>query len=489
MSFAGKTARSAAWTYLAYTLNKSSTFITTILLTHLILPAEYGIVAYAVTIVAFLDAVRDLGLGLALIQYPDDINDALDTAFWLNLGSNVIIWLASIALAPVAARFFNEPQLVSILPALCFSFILNSFGSIHDALLQRQMQFRKRLIPEVGSSLIKGILSVGLALIGYNAWALVVGQIAGRAVYSVMIWRTNSWRPKPFFYPSIARKLLKFGYKVAIDSFLSALQANIDYLFIGRFLGETTLALYSIAYRVPELVIINFCIVIATVLFPAYAELDDDSELKQAMLGAFRYISLITVPAGIGLALISPLFVKVFLAMEYAEAGPMMAVLSLYGMVLAVSWNIGDVYKALGRPDVLWKTALLEFAVLASVLFFAAQSSALAVAFSHLGVALSITLVRLVIVSRLLKIHIVTMLKQFVPSAGASIIMGIAVAIILVVTTMLTPLVSLFFAMFIGAVVYALVLYWIERDLAISILGKIEESFSIFTRRVKTSKN
>lgn len=480
-SFAKKTIKGAAWTYLGYVLNKSSGFIMSLVLTYLILPAQYGIVGFALTTVSFLDAVRDLGVGLALIQRRgDDTEEAADSAFWINVIANFFFWLLTVFGAPLVADFFSEPQLTVILPVLTTTFILTSLGGIHDALLQRELNFRKRIIPDLASSTSKAVVSIALALIlpeDQKVWALVFGQVIGRIFYLIVVWIVQPWRPRLRFSWTIARQLLGFGYKVSIDSLISAFQANIDYVFIGRFLGEATLGIYTLAFRVPELIIINFANVIASVLFPAYSTLEDRSKLGEAALGTLRYIAIVTVPAGIGLALISPLFVKSVYDPDYIDAGSMMALLSLYGMLLAVSWNIGDVYKAMGRPDILWKTSMLELGLLGVVLYFMAQISGLHVALGHVCVAFVISMVRLLIATRLLDLPLGKTFAQFAPSVTGSIIMGIVVWLTLQVTASLPGLLALVIVILVGAAVYSAAMYWLEREMVLRVVGELRARF------------
>jgi O-antigen/teichoic acid export membrane protein len=467
---AKKAVRSTAWTYLSYILSKGANLATTIILARLLTTAEFGIVGFALTAMSFLDAIRDLGLELALIQRREAIEEAAHTAFWMNLASNGAMWLLACLIAPLVAAFFNEPLIVIILPLLSFSFVISSFGGIHDALIKREMQFGLRFVPSLGESLLKSVVAVELALLGLGVWALVLGQLAGRLTFTVLAWRVLLWRPKWRFKMPIARQLFSYGYKASIDSFLSALQANIDYVFIGRFLGDAALGVYTVAYRMPEILIINFSIVIAQVLFPAYAMLQHDrAQLRQGVLSALRYVSLVTVPMGVGMALIAPLFTLVFFGEKWAEAGAVMSILALYGAILAVSWNIGDVYKAIGRPDILWKTTLIEFLLLAPTLFVLAQYSALAVALGHLGVAVLVSALRLLIASRILQISLPSALGQFLPSFIGSALMGVAVWGILRLTATIADsgggLFVLIGAVSLGGAVYVAALWWLERDL------------------------
>ncbi|MFN8373160.1 MAG: lipopolysaccharide biosynthesis protein [Anaerolineae bacterium] len=479
-SFAKKTITSAAWTYLGYVLNKSSGAVMQILLTHLVVPAEMGIVTLAITTMSFLDAVRDMGVGLALIQRREDIEEAADTAFWINIIGNIFFWLVTVVGAPFVASFFNEPRLAQVLPVISLTFILTALGGIHDALLQRDMKFSKRIIPDLASSFTKAVITIILAFLlpdDQKAWALVFGQIIGRVFYVIVVWNVQPWRPRWRINRRIAGQLLNFGYKISIDSFISALQANLDYVFIGRFLGEAVLGVYGTAFRVPELVIINFSNVIAGVLFPAYASLDNRDNLKQAMLSTLRYIAIVTVPAGIGMALVAQLFVKTLLAPDYIDAGPMMALLALYGMFLAVSWNIGDVYKAIARPDILWKTSLLELVLLGTVLYFMAHISAIAVSFGHVCVAFVVSTVRLFIAIRLLELPVSKTFAQFIPSVVGSAIMGVAVWLSLQATAGLPGVISLVLSIAVGGLVYIAALYWLERDMVLRVAGQLRERF------------
>lgn len=471
---AKKTITSIAWTYLSYILSKSVVLVTTIILTRLLSPAEFGIVGFAVTTMSFLDAVRDLGMSLALIQRRDRVEDAADTVFWLSISTDVIIWLFACAITPLMASFFREPQINTVLPVISFSFVLSGLGGTHDALLQREMKFSRRIIPSLSEGVSKAIVSIILALSGAGVWALVFGQLTGRGVFSAVAWRVMPWRPRLRIYWDLARDMLSYGLKIAGDAIISALQANIDYVFIGRFLGEVSLGLYTVAFRVPEMIIINFCIVIAHVLFPAYSILQDNLEqLRNSVKATLRYISLVTIPAGAGLALVSNLFALTIFGEKYADAGPIMAALSIYGVFLSVGWNIGDVYKAIGRPDILWKTALVEFTLLAPVLYILAHENAFAVSVGHVVVASLVTLFRLAIAMYLLKLTPRETFSQFIPATVGAATMGVAVFVCLQLTSALPNLIALILSILVGAVVYSVTLWFIERDLAEGILDKI----------------
>jgi hypothetical protein len=177
----------------------------------------------------------------------------------------------------------------------------------------------------------------------------------------------------------------------------------------------------------------------------------------------------------VGLALVSNVFTRVVFGAEWTDAAPIMAALSIYGALLAVSWNVGDVYKAIGRPDILWKTAVVEFALLAPVLYTLAQRSAFAVSLGHVSVAFAVSALRLAIAIYLLKLSVRRTLAQFIPSVAGSAVMGAAVWGSLQLTAPLPGLIELGAAVLVGLVSYAGALGWLERDLMGGIYERIGE--------------
>ena len=474
-SLAKKTVSSAIWTYIAYGLSKTANFLAYIVLTRLLLPDQFGILGYAMAFISVLDAMRDIGIGLAIIQRRDNIEEVSNTAFWLSIGSNTAFWLLSIVISPFVANFFDEPLVTFILPVIAFTFVINSFGSVHDALLQREMEFGKRVIPAFFNSMCKGIASIILAFMDYGVWSLVLGMVVGQIVYTIAVWFLVDFRPKLAFNWQLAKEIINYGYKIFLDSIFSAVQANIDYVFIGRFLGATSLGIYTIAYRIPELIIINLCIVVAQVLFPAYSSIQNDSEqLRKAVLSALRYVSIIVVPAGVGLALVSSAFIQVIYPEEYWAAIPIMAALSLYGLFLSISWNIGDLYKAIDRADLLWKTAFFELALLVPTLFYLAQISAFAVALGHAILAFFVSLIRLAIAMNIIKLSIRETFGQFVPAAASALVMGIAVFTVGQLLAGTPTVVILVGQLIAGAIAYPVTLWFFERDLILRIVDMVQ---------------
>jgi lipopolysaccharide exporter len=357
--------RGMAWAYGSYAGGRALVLLSTVILARVLMPAEFGVVALALTFIVFLDTIRDVGLGQALIVVPDKrLGSAAQTAFvW-----SVVIGLGLSALvAGPAAGFFHEPQLHGLLAVLGLNFLLRSLGATHLALARRRLDFRSRTISELSDVSVRGTLSIALALSGFGPWSLVLGYLAGTISADIAIWTRVRWRPRAVITTKHLRTLLSFGGLLTLVDIGQAFAHEIDYLFVGRVLGAAPLGQYTIAFRLPELLIVNLSIVASTVLFPAYAQLDRE-RLPRAFLVSLRYTALLVLPVAVGLGLLAQPVVLTLFGEQWRPAIGVMQVLCAYAVVVTLNIPAGTVYKVTGRAWILIAFTVPYVVILAAVL-------------------------------------------------------------------------------------------------------------------------
>ena len=247
-----KASRGLGWNYLSFGLGKILNLITISILAHLLVPEYFGIVGLATLTMDYLAVFRDLGLGAAIIQRKRSIEEAANTAFILNLLAGSTLTLLTFLLAPLAANFFHEQQVVPVMRWLGFTFLINSFGSVHNVLLQRDLNFKRKIIPDLGNSIVKGVISISLALAGFGVWALVIGQLVGTVAATIILWIIQPWRPQLVWKTSIAKELFRYGSSILGVNLLGVWVDSFDYLLIGRIYAATSLAIYTLGYRCPR---------------------------------------------------------------------------------------------------------------------------------------------------------------------------------------------------------------------------------------------
>jgi PST family polysaccharide transporter len=453
------------WTYAATYGGKALILVSTVILANLLTKLDFGIVGIALTVIAFLEVMQDLGIGAALIYQSDE--SAANTAFWLGMLIGISLFGLTFLAAPVIATFFAEPSAVPIIRVLGLSFPLFALRNIHDSLLRKQLAFKQRFLPDMAQVFCKGGLSIILAALNFGAWSLVWGQVGGAALSVVGYWIVNPWRPQWFFDPRTSRALLSYGTSIVAVNALAVVLAQSDYLLIGHYLGTEALGVYTWAFRLPDLMVMQFCVVIAQVMFPVYTRLrDDPNALQTGFLTTTRYVALITVPLSLGLALVAKPFVQAFLPDAWTDAIPIMQAIAIYTLFLSLGFNAGDVYKAQGRPGILTKLSLVRAAILLPALWLATTQgkSIVIVALTHVVVAFIGSALNLIVAARLLNVSFSALVETVRSAIIGGIMMAVAVLGLLILLQTTPPLVQLLAATVVGASVYAAAIWWIQRD-------------------------
>jgi len=412
------------WTYLSFAGSKLLIFASTVVLARLLIPAEFGQVGFALLVIGYIDAVGDFGISSALIYEKDRPEEAADVAFIVSLVAGLFWFAVAYAAAPAVAGFFDNPVVVPIMRAMSFSFVINALGNTHDAILRRNLAFKKRLLPDFSMALAKGLISIGLALAGWGVWSLVWGQLIGAAAATIALWRVVPWRPGLKASWDATRKMLSYGGQIVSVNVVSAIVHDADFLIVGRLLGASALGLYSIAYRTPELLITTVIWVIGKVTFPVYAKLQDDpAALGNAFLVTLRYLSLVTLPAGLGLAFLGSHFVTTFYGNTWGAATLAMQALAISGALRSLGSHAGDVYKATGRPGVLTKLGLLRAAVLIPAMIWGAKFGIFGVAVAQMIVTGASTVLNLVVAGRILALPTMALIGEFKTAATGCAVM------------------------------------------------------------------
>jgi PST family polysaccharide transporter len=472
---AHKTAWGFIWNFSAYFLGKIIVLITTAILARLLAKSDFGLVAVALVAINYLSVLKDLGLGVALIQRKGDVQEAANTVFTINLFLGLVLSVLVIPLAPFVAAYFRDPQIIPVLRWMGISFIINALGSVHTNWLVRELDYRRKLVPELGGALVKGIVSIGMAYLGYGVWSLVFGQIIGALVSVILVWIILPWRPRLTLDRNIAGSFMKFGISVTLIDIITQVTDNIDYVIVGRFFGLVPLSIYSLAYRLPEMLLIGNLWVMGGVVFPAFSSIQDrPDELRRGFLASIRVVELFAVPICLGLLIAADPIVRVVFGDQWLEAIPILRVLAIYAWVYSLGYHVGGLYKAIGRPDILLRLSLLTLVIILPALLIGAQFGIIGVAVGHLVAVLIRRIISLALATRFVNVSIMEIFGELRSSLLGAMVMVPIVLAVYYLTADLNPFLQLTLIVLSGTISYLLALWGIEKENLIRLLRLVK---------------
>jgi len=427
-SIGTRAVRGLSWLTLSYAGAKVLTFASTVALARLLDPWSFGLVGFVLVCINVLAIFRDLGVGSALIYRRDRIEEAANTAFYLSLGAGVLLCAAAWLGAPLAAAYFRQELVEPMLRLMATTFIISAFGSVQAFLLQKELEFRKTAALELAPAVGYLLASVLFALAGMGANSLIYGHIAATVFGTAMAWFVSPWRPRLGFDWRLSGEIVHFSKHVMVWGFLIFLMNNLHYIIGGRLLGETSMGLFMVAFNLATLPVNSFSSIITKLLFPAYSKLAHDREaLEAAFLKTLRYLALVGLPIGVGMALVSGALVPVLYGRKWVEMAPVLGLLALMGAVIVVNLSFGEIYKAIGRPEVLTWFLVIRIAVLAPLLYLGARDDVVGLALAQLVAALLTYPLNYLMLARTLGLSPLAMLLQLLPAGFATAAMTLVV--------------------------------------------------------------
>ena len=466
-SIAELTIKNTGWEYLSKYSGKFLSFISFSILAWLLTKDDFGLAGYATIAINFLDVLSDLGIGASLIYYKEKPK-ANDTAFWSSIAVGGLLFALTWLIAPFVGSYFNDLRVVPITRVLAFTFPLASLGNVHKSLTIKQIDFKKKFVPDFFQSMTKGIISIIFALLDFGAWSIVLGQVFGEFVGSIVYWIVVPWRPKLAYSFDLLVKFLKYGLGTIGVNGVGILLLNIDYLIVGKVLGTEALGVYTFAFRVPELLIKQMNGILSRVLFPVFSKIRDDIEsLKSSFFTTLKYISIVSVALGVGLAVVAEPLVKVLFSDKWIEAVPVIQLISIYSVILSFIFSFGDFYKARGQLRLLSYLSLIRLLMVAPVLYFVATKyqSIEFIAWAQLFIIVIHWAINYFVFARQLEISVGELLKVIRTPVILGTVMGLGVYFLnYFLLTNSNAWLQLIAGVIVGALLFMLTLRFLDKN-------------------------
>jgi lipopolysaccharide exporter len=349
-------ANSFFWVGASSALSRSLTMLTTLILAGILTPDNFGVVSVANLITASLGLFRDFGMNQAIIYQKKNVSQAADTAMVLSVSASLVLFIAAYFLAGSAAVFFHNPAVEDVMKVLPFSLVITAFSTIPTSLLEKEMDFKKRALPEVLSFLTYFLVSITLAKLGFSYWSIIFGYLALCIVGLVVTFIVSPWHPTLRFHRPVLRDLFGFGSYAMLSSIVVFVFRNVDSFSVGRILGTTPLGFYDMAYRVGNVTTTQIGFVMSKVLYPAFTKMGDDiQQIRNSFLRVYRWLAIVNIPLTIGIILYTPYFFHLFYGNKWDHAILPAQILAVYGLFRSLFSHAGSLLMSIGKiKEVFW---------------------------------------------------------------------------------------------------------------------------------------
>lgn len=389
---------SVRWSALAIIGRQVSQITCALVLARLLGPSTYGVISAATVYVTLTTLVLDQGLAAAVVQRPRLEARTAGAVATANLVTGVVLAAGTWLLAPLVADFFRADRLTELLRVLGLGLLLKAVAITPRALQLRRLGFRTLALADIVGGVSGAVLGIGAAVLGADIWSLAWQVLATDLVIgAVLVAATRDCRPN--LQLRRLGEVLPFSVRILGSNSLAFLSRNSDNILVGRFLGVTSLSLYSMAYRVLVIPVQLIGQTVNRVAFPTLARLTGDAQrLASTTRMITEMLATAAIPPMVLAAVASSELIRVVLGPDWSAASTVLSVLALAGARETALQGTHSLMRAMGRGRLILRYEIGAACVQLTGIVIGLQ-------FGVLGVAIGFTLAGFVLTPVLMAIQ------------------------------------------------------------------------------------
>ena len=420
-----KTISGIKWSMLNQVIVQVSNLLIGILLTRLLTPDDFGLIAMVTVFTGFLAVFQDFGLGAYLI-YKKEVSDKdYSTIFYTHFIIGIILAVLIFFFSGFIASFYDRKILKIITTVIAISFVIEPLNYVQLTILRKKLDFKSLFFVNSIGVIISGAIAIYMAYQGYGVWSIVVKLLLLSIIKTILLWIISNWKPRLLFSLSSLKEALKYSLPIVGNKSIGYFMRNTDNLIIGKLLGSVALGIYSRAYSLMMLPINQIGGVISGVFFASFSLIKDNIPVfRSNWLKINGYLAFILFPISTLIFIMAEAFVKSILGEQWIETIPIIRILSIAGAAQGMSF-VSYVYNALGDTKLSFRISIFTSSILVLAIVIGVQYNISGIAYAYtIATLLLFPTVYWYFIAKKLKIPFLSIYLRILKFLFSSIIAG-----------------------------------------------------------------
>ncbi|MBE6957655.1 MAG: lipopolysaccharide biosynthesis protein [Ruminococcaceae bacterium] len=429
-NLSGKIGQATKWSSIAEISAKLISPIVNMVLARLLTPEAFGVIATITMVITFAEVFTDAGFQKYIVQHEfkdeDELNRSTNVAFWTNFVFSVAICIGIFFFRDPIAKLVGSPGLGDSISIASLLIIVAAFSSIQMARYKRAFDFKTLFYARVGTAFIPLLVTVPLAFLMKNYWALLIGNFASQVFNAVILTVKSKWKPQFYYSFKLLKEMFSFTAWTLLESISIWLTSYIGVFIVGSYLDEYYLGLYKTSMSTITAYMGIVTSAINPVLFAALSRYqNDDNAFRKTFMSFQRNASVLVLPMGVGIFLFSDLVTEILLGSQWMEASGFVGIWGLTGAFTIIFANLSsEVFRSKGHPKLSLLLQVLHLAFIVPVLMVAVRYDFRTLYMARSLVRIQFVLTALVIMRVKYKFSISETLKNVLPMVISTVVMG-----------------------------------------------------------------
>ncbi|GLY53094.1 oligosaccharide flippase family protein [Lentzea sp. NBRC 102530] len=378
--------RGSLWLFAVNLVSKSSQIVVTLALALFLTEADLGAVALVVSVVNIGQVVQAMGVYDIVSRTTRDPLRTAGTVLTMSVAAGTALTVIILVTANPLAAALGAPEAAGMLRLAALTLPFTAAGGVQMALMHRDLDFRRRMLPDAGGMLVGAAVTVTLAARGTGPTALVIGLLC-TAIAQPVLAALAGTRIRPTWDRDAAGEASRWLAVVGPGALIAVLLINVDYLALGHVLGPEAVGGYSLAFRIAWVPYIMIAVVLGGVLFPLCAELVRSGQRDRLPDTLRRFtVATLVITGGLYVTVALSAHGIVVLGQQWADAARVLALLCGYGLGLGLLHVWYQTIRAAGHARQYLALEATHLVTLLTALVFTTERGPAAVAATQLAV-------------------------------------------------------------------------------------------------------
>ena len=454
---ARKVSNATKWSVITNVVRKLIAPITNMILARLLLPEVFGVVATINMVISFAEIFSDAGFQKYIVQHEFDSEEELykfaNVAFWTNFIISLFLWLIIAVLNNSIAILVGSNGYGIQLLVAALSIPLMAFSSIQQSIFKRKFNFKDMFVPRLINCLIPLIITIPLAYITRNSWALIIGTLISNLSDAILFTIKSDWKPKFYYDFKRLKEMFSFSFWTLLEQLSIWMTINIDIFILGRLISSHELGLYKTSITTVNQITTLITTTIIPVFFSALSRCQNNDQMFKNTFYTFQNkCSILLIPMSFGIFLYRDVVTWVFLGSNWMEASLFIGLIGLIQACTILIANFAsEVYRAKGNPQVSFGVQVIYILFLIPVLLIGSKFSFYVLCILRFMCMVIFVIINLIVLKVKYTFKIKDMIKNMYQPFTASLIM---VIFGLIIRTFVKSLILRFMTILLCIVVY-----------------------------------
>lgn len=365
-----KTLNATKWSSITEIAAKVVSPIINMILARILAPEAFGILATVTMVISFAEVFVESGFQKFLIQHefsdPEEEDHYTSTAFWTNFVFSMFLWIVVIVFQDPIAKIAGNEGLGNVIAISGIMIPMYGIIGIQNCIIKKHLDFKKLFFVRIPASLVPLFVTLPLALLNFDYWSLVIGNICGVIVRSILLIIVGGYKPKLYFNVNELKCMLRYGILTMLDGLAIWATNWIDSLLIASYMTDYQLGLYKNSIGIITTLFGMVTVALTPVLYASLSRLqNDDKAFNDMFMGTQKILCMFLLPMGSGVFLYRELATDIILGSLWKDAAFIIGITAITFAIrtIFVSFN-SEVYRAKGKFYMPLCVQLIDLAIL-----------------------------------------------------------------------------------------------------------------------------